>query len=54
LPSAVRLCLPRLIPGIRGAFGLFIPLVDSAIFRLTFLLAVEDYPMQGDTKQRLD
>jgi len=27
-------------------------MVDSAIFRLTFLLAVGDYPVQGDTKQR--
>ena len=27
-------------------------MVDSAIFRLTFLLAVGDYPVQGETKQR--
>jgi hypothetical protein len=27
-------------------------MVDPAIFRLTFLLAVGDYPVQGETKQR--
>jgi len=27
-------------------------MVDPAIFRLTFLLAVGDHPVQGETKQR--
>jgi hypothetical protein len=27
-------------------------MVDPAIFRLTFLLAVGEYPVQGETKQR--
>jgi hypothetical protein len=27
-------------------------MVDPAIFRLTLLLAVGDYPVQGETKQR--
>ena len=27
-------------------------MVDLAIFRLTFLLAAGDYPVQGETKQR--
>ena len=34
-----------------GAFGLFTPVIEPAIFRLTFLLAVGDYPVQGETKQ---
>jgi hypothetical protein len=35
-----------------GPFELFTPMVDLAISRFTFLLAVGDYPVRGEIKQR--